>query len=123
MKKILILDDIDVNILLLKYIIKDIFKDIEESVKIIEADGDIEFFQKYEEDIDLFFLDINMPGKRNGLDLLKHLIVTGVKKPIIMQTAYLEYNNIVMDIGATDIIHKPYDRLEIRTMLNKYLFD
>lgn len=123
MKKILILDDIDVNVLLMKYIINSIVKDIGEEIKIIEAHSDIEFFQNYEEDIDLFFLDINMPCKRDGMDLLKHLISTGVKKPIIMQTAYVEYNNVVMENGATGIIHKPYDKLEIKTILNKYIFN
>lgn len=123
MKKILLLDDYEVNVMLLKYIIEGIFKKIDEEVEIVEVYSDIEFFQKYEEDIDMFFLDINMPCERNGVDLLKHLITTGVKKPIIMQTAYMEYDDIVMEIGATDIMHKPYDKFQIKIILDKYLFN
>jgi two-component system, sensor histidine kinase len=122
MKKILILDDIEVNVMLLKHIINFVFKEKETDVEIIECFTSLEFFEKFEEDIDLYFLDINLPGKYDGLDLLNHIVVTGVKNPIFMQTAYLEYNERALKLGATGIINKPYNKFEVKEIINKHLF-
>jgi DNA-binding LytR/AlgR family response regulator len=68
-----------------------------------------------ETDIDLLFLDINMPDI-NGIKLVKHL----TKKPLtIFTTAYSEYAIESYDVEAIDYLLKPFDFSRFLAATNK----
>ncbi len=58
-----------------------------------------------EEDIDLIFLDINMPGL-NGLDLVRSL---SIKPLLVFTTAYSEYAIDGFKMDAIDYLLKPFE--------------
>ena len=73
MKKILIVDDADLN----REVLKAIF---EEQFDILEAENGIKAIEKldeYEEEICLVFLDLIMP-KKNGIEVLEYMKEKGV---------------------------------------------
>lgn len=68
-----------------------------------------------ETDIDLLFLDINMPDI-NGIKLVKHL----TKKPLtIFTTAHSEYAIESYDVEAIDFLLKPFDFSRFLVATNK----
>ena len=80
---LLIVDDIDINREMLKFI-------FEEQFDILEAeDGDmaIQLLEKNSEQVALMFLDVIMPGK-SGLDVLEYMVEKGYMDciPVIIIT-------------------------------------
>lgn len=67
----------------------------------------------------LVLSDINMPGM-SGLDLLQRLRTQSPDVPVIMVTAYgdMENRRRALDSGATDLVTKPVDFVELKKMLN-----
>src|ERR1700748_1501171 len=55
-------------------------------------------------EVDLLFLDINI-GEFSGIQLLE---ATGIKKGVILTTAYHEYALKAYDLKVTDYLLKPY---------------
>lgn len=106
---ILIVDDVDIN----RDILKAAF--IEQFIIIEAGDGveAISQLEKYKNEIVLMFLDLQMP-KKNGLDVLKFMNVTGLitKIPVIMITgeATVESDTRAYELGAADIIYKLFAR-------------
>jgi len=76
----------------------------------------IKAFQYLQEtDIDLLFLDINMPDI-NGIKLIKHL----TKRPLtIFTTAHSEYAIESYDVEAIDYLLKPFDFSRFLVATNK----
>lgn len=109
MKKIIIADDVDIN----RSILRDIF---EEQFEILEAaDGSqaIELLDTYTDSVALLFLDLIMPNK-SGMDVLVHMNATDMIQsiPVIIITgeASTESDVHAYELGAADIIHKPFAR-------------
>ncbi len=109
MKKIIIADDVEIN----RGILRDI---LEEQFEILEAaDGAqaIELLDKHRDSIALLFLDLIMPNK-SGMDVLVHMNATDMIQtiPVIIITgeATTESDVHAYELGAADIIHKPFAR-------------
>jgi len=62
-------------------------------------------------DYDLIILDIDMP-RLDGIETTKRIRNTGIKAPIIAQTAYAMHidKDSCIEAGANDYITKPIDR-------------
>lgn len=58
-------------------------------------------------DYDVYLVDYNL-GASNGLDLVREMIAIGINAPLILMTAYTEYNfdQKVIEAGASDYIDK-----------------
>jgi len=110
MKKfnILIVDDIIINRILLKEIIKEISNEIKEAKDGFEA---IDVLKSYE--IDIILMDIEMP-KMNGLETTIHIRnkFPSPKNsvPIIALTAHNpnDFFEDFSNVGFNDLITKPY---------------
>lgn len=123
-RMILIADDAEINREMLKFI-------FEEQYDIIEAeDGEqaIEILDAKAQDISMLFLDLIMPRK-SGIDVLEHMVSKGYTDflPVIMITgeATPEFEVKAYELGASDIIYKPFDPMVVmrRTMNIMELFE
>ena len=120
--QILIVDDILVNRILLKEILKTF-----NGIVIKEAENGERAIQKIEtSNFDIILMDIEMPVM-NGLEATKY-IRNKLKKPkcdipIIAITAHNPNNFIHMysKVGFNDIMIKPYSIEKIKKILDKYL--
>ena len=118
MKKILIVDDAEIN----REILAEIF---EEQFEILQAgDGEeaIDVIDKRSDDISLILLDLMMP-KKNGLEVLAHMRHRDMLEhiPVIMITgeATAESDLKAYEYGAADIIYKPFvPKVVIRRAMN-----
>lgn len=106
-KKILVVDDSETNLLLLRAVLEDagyevkLINDSYQAVKYVE-----------EQQPDLVLLDLLMPGM-DGFEFMIQLKEenTRLSLPIIVVTAYDSSDNTqkAIDLGATDVINKPID--------------
>ena len=106
-KKILVVDDSETNLLLLRAVLEDagyevkLINDSYQAVKYVE-----------EQQPDLVLLDLLMPGM-DGFEFMIQLKEekTRLSLPIIVVTAYDSRDNTqkAIDLGATDVINKPID--------------
>ena len=71
-------------------------------------------------DIDLVFLDINMP-KKSGIELGYELQYMYENLSIIFQTAYEEHALKAYDIGAIGYLVKPYSTEQLQTTLERVI--
>ena len=108
-KKLLIVDDVEINRGMLHAIFEDKFD-------ILEAgDGEeaIEIIKKEKTGLSMIFLDLQMP-KKNGIDVLRFMNQEKLTSriPVIMITAEATVESDVMayELGASDIIYKPFAR-------------
>jgi len=65
---------------------------------------------------DVFLLDINLDGSRNGLELCKHIRQTNKESLIVFVSGFIQ-DEILSQLyaaGANDFIRKPFVRKEIR---------
>lgn len=104
---LLIVDDIDINREMLKFI-------FEEQFEILEAgDGDtaIQLLEEQGDKIALMFLDVIMPGK-SGLDVLEYMVEKKFMDyiPVIIITgeASADTELKAYEYGASDIVYKPF---------------
>lgn len=104
---ILIADDFLVNRQLLKII-------FQEQFEIIEAENGAEaitLLTRWQDEIALMFLDLQMPVK-SGIEVLQFMEEEGIDKliPVIVITgeATDETDEKVYELGASDIIYKPF---------------
>lgn len=107
MRKILIVDDAELN----REILKEIFED---KFEILEAGDGVEaisIIDERAEELSLIFIDLVMPNK-NGLEVLAHMRYKGYIEhiPVIMITgeATAETDLKAYEYGAADIIYKPF---------------
>lgn len=70
----------------------------------IHALNAIEYYKKHPGNIDIIFLDINMPNL-SGVQLLK---ILKPAQPVIFTTAYAEYAVESYDLDAVDYLLKPF---------------
>ncbi len=120
MKKILVIDDSETNLVLLKAILEDAGFDIELANNSFEAK---DLYPQVKPD--LILLDLLMPGM-DGFDFLKHLNEEEseeVEVPIIVVTAYANDENVkkARDLGAYDVIEKPIDISDFLFKINQVL--
>ena len=104
---LLIVDDIDINREMLKFI-------FEEQFDVLEAgDGDsaIQILEENNDQIVLMFLDVIMPGK-SGLEVLKYMVekdyINYIPVIIITGETSADTEAKAYEYGASDIIYKPF---------------
>ena len=116
-KKLIVLEDDETNIFLLKALLEDT------KTSAVYCTTVDEFLDVYKGDKDIVLLDIKVPGNRDGVDLLKEVKKRNPDQPVIMQSAYPERKDECEELGADAFIDKPtvYKNLlpTIRRLLNK----
>ena len=113
--KILVVDDIATNVLLLKTILG------KAGYRIVTATGGREALEKVEsESPDLILLDIMLPGK-DGFELLEVMKEHDI--PVIYITAKADVNSKIKGLrsGAEDYIVKSFEVLELLVRVEKVL--
>jgi len=78
----------------------------------LAQDADSALAQIKEKRPDLVVLDINMPGK-DGLDLLREIMDLDNKLPVVLNTAYSEYQQNFMSWSAYAYVVKSSDTTEL----------
>lgn len=94
---------------------------------------DVDFTEDYDKtieyletnDVDLILLDINLPGEKNGVEVLNTLRKNERLKriPVIALTAYAMVGDRerLLKVGCDEYIPKPMNRLELITKIKKFL--
>lgn len=118
--KILIVEDEEDQRMRLKYVLET------DGYKIFEApsgDKAIELLTTKSNYYDLVITDLKMPGKNNGLDVLREAKKTSETTDVIIVTAYGTIDNAVQAIinGAFDYIQKPINMPELRIKIERAL--
>lgn len=109
--KLLIVDDVISNVLLLKALLKS------EQYQVITANSGLQAMEMVESDMpDLILLDVMMPGL-SGFEVSQKLKADAryADIPIIFLTALNSYEDIVkgFQLGANDFITKPFNKNEL----------
>lgn len=118
-KAILIVEDIEFNIKLLKSYLNGT------NCNIIIAENGNDALIKYNENkniIDLILMDIQLP-EMNGTEVTKIIRTIDTETPIIAQTAYAMKEEIddIMKFGFDDLIKKPIRKEELIRIINKFI--
>lgn len=86
-------------------------------VSIVDSIVDtISYLNKYHQNIDLIFLDINL-SDGHSFEIFKHI---DIKIPVVFCTAYDEFTLQAIKNNGIDYILKPFKDEEIHNALNKY---
>lgn len=119
-KKVLIVEDTNENYDLLVEIFKKYELDLTRSINGLQAIETIKSGQNF----DLVLMDIQLPGL-NGYDATIEIRTFNKKIPIIAQTAYAMYDDVVkaLDAGCNDFIAKPIKTKKLIGLMDKYLSD
>ncbi len=117
-KLLLLEDDLTLNETIVEY-----FQDLDYDIVSI-YDGDEAFDKIYENNFDLFLLDVNVPSM-NGFELLKNVREQGVNTPAIFITSLNSMDSLEKgyESGCDDYIRKPFSlkelHLRVQTILNR----
>jgi len=114
--KILIAEDDKASLFILKYIIRDIAKEILHAKNGLEA---IDMARK-NADLDLILMDSKMP-ELEGLEAVKEIRTFNPRILIIAQTAhvYENYRSVALAAGCNDYIEKPVKKAKLLEMIAK----
>ena len=114
---VLIVEDDDTNFQLLKEMLKP------RNYRIFRAVDGLEALEiKSDENLDIVLMDIQLP-RMDGYEATKNIRKEDSRLPIIAQTAYANYNDVVksLDAGCNDFIAKPIKRKKLLAMIDKYM--
>ncbi len=121
--KILIAEDVNINMVLVKAII---FKMLPEA-QVSEAQNGLEALAKYKEEVpNIILMDIQMP-EMDGYTASREIRIieqkTGIHTPIIALTAgaVVGEKDKCLEYGMDDYLTKPIDPLTLKNILVKYL--
>ncbi len=119
MERILIVDDIPQNLILLETHLSN------QGYEVIKARSGKEALEKIKEDsIDLVLLDVMMPGM-DGYEVCRKIKEDEDTRiiPVVMVTALKDVEDKIKGIeaGADDFISKPYNKLELLTRVRSLL--
>ena len=114
---------------LLRAVLKESILQLRDDVEILEAEDGLSFLALMDEqDVDLAFLDVEMPNL-DGFQALERLRAQesdgSSRAKVVMVTAMAAEENIVKgwELEADGYISKPYDVDEIREALEQHLND
>ncbi|HON18502.1 MAG TPA: PAS domain S-box protein [Salinivirgaceae bacterium] len=116
-KNILVVEDEEMNYALIRETLKnDPYRliwahDGEEAIELVKSEA-----------VDLVLMDIRLP-KINGYEATKIIKQSFPNLPIIAQTAYANYEDVVnaLESGCDDFIAKPIKPKKLKSLLEKYL--
>ena len=116
-KKILVIDDSETNLVLLKDVLQDA------GYEVLLAGSSKDAFYSFENDRpDLILLDLLMP-QEDGFMFMERLRngYAQLEVPVIVVTAYAnrEYEEKAKSLGAQDVIEKPIDIPEFLVKIDK----
>jgi len=121
--KILIADDVKINMMLIKAILTQLLP----NGKLIEAGSGLEAIKKFQEEKpDLIIMDVEMP-ELDGIEAIKEIrkleLTTGKHTPVIALTAgaLKEEQEKCMAAGMDDFLTKPVDIYKVSMTVKKYL--
>ena len=119
--KILLVEDNEINVLLAKTLLKNIFP----NCTIYEANNGIEAIKKYKkEKTDIILMDIQMP-KKNGYETTQEIrkLKNSNNIPIIALTAGIlaEEKEKCLDFGMDDFLSKPITQDKMEEVLQKWI--
>ena len=107
MRKMLIVDDSDIN----RGILGEIFEDAYEIIEAGDGEEAISVIEKEQQTLSIILLDLMMP-KKNGLEVLEYMNGANLNDriPVIMITgeATADSDMKAYEYGAADIIYKPF---------------
>lgn len=118
MKKILFADDSSIMRLFARMSTRHIG-----GISLTEAQDGLEAVDKIEKEIfDLIITDINMPNM-DGLQLIRHVRMMGLRIPIIILTTLGEENDVArgMDLGADDYVTKPISAYKLTNIISTFM--
>ncbi|HOK86339.1 MAG TPA: response regulator, partial [Tenuifilum sp.] len=117
-KKILIVEDIQSNYILLSRLLE------ETGCKLEHAKTGDEALKKVENtpDFDLIFMDLRL-ADMDGIEITRQIRKKNTRVVIVAQTAYSSGVKVNMSIeaGCNDFITKPISRIDLYNVLRKYL--
>ena len=118
-KKIHVVEDTDANYILLEAMLK--LQGIVQLTRSVNGQQAIDYVSA-NPDIDLILMDIQLPDI-DGYTVSQHIRTFNTKVPIIAQTAYAMYADVVKAInaGCNDFIAKPIQMKKMLALLEKYL--
>lgn len=112
-RKILIADDVEINRALLKNMFEDEFDIIEAE----DGKQTIRLIDEHRQELSIVFLDLIMP-KKTGLEVLLHMkkkeLLSEIPVILITAEASNESDLKTYEIGAADIIYKPFSRRVVK---------
>jgi PAS domain S-box-containing protein len=114
---VLIVEDEDANYQLLKEMLR------KRNYRLFRAFDGVEAIEVVgEEKLDLILMDIQLP-KMDGYEATRIIRKDHPEIPIIAQTAYANYNDVVksLDAGCNDFIAKPIKLKKLLALIDKYL--
>lgn len=121
MKKIIVIDDSEVNL----YLVKSLFED-EKNVQVdVETDSREAFKSIQKEPPDLIILDLMMPFLDGFQFLFKLKTVDSLSRiPVIVISARQDSEaiNLAYEYGATDYIQKPLKLEEVKLKIDQFLY-
>lgn len=114
--KAIIIDDSPQARKLLRLMVQELTTEVE----IINEAGNVAeaFLLVKENEPDIIFLDIEMPGK-SGIQLAEELIAEKIKSEIIFTTAYNEYAIKAFRLSAIDYLLKPVNENQLLEAISK----
>jgi PAS domain S-box-containing protein len=116
-KNIMVVEDEEMNFMLIRETLKD------EPYRLFWAHDGTEALEIIKEElIDLILMDIRLP-KLNGYETTKQIKANLPHIPIIAQTAYSNYSDVVtaLESGCDDFIAKPIKPKKLKSLIEKYL--
>lgn len=118
-KKIHVVEDTDANYMLIEAMLKP--QGPPQLTRSVNGQHAIDFVRN-NPDIDLILMDIQLPDI-NGYDVTQQIRTFNTNVPIIAQTAYAMYADVVkaLDSGCNDFIAKPIKLKKMMSLLEKYL--
>jgi CheY-like chemotaxis protein len=121
--KILIVEDVAMNMLLIKFLLTKLIPD----VTIIEAENGIEAIAKWKDELpDLILMDMQMP-EMDGIDATKEIRKleknSDIQTPIIALTAGAlhEEREKCLSAGMNDFLTKPIEQEKLLETLKRYI--
>jgi PAS domain S-box-containing protein len=116
-RNIMVVEDEEMNFMLIRETLKD------EPYRLFWAHDGTEALEIIKEElIELILMDIRLP-KLNGYETTKQIKATLPHIPIIAQTAYSNYNDVVtaLESGCDDFIAKPIKPKKLKSLIEKYM--
>ena len=116
--KILILEDESVLALSMREFLEDSGYEVDCFI-----DSDEAYDTIYDKVYDLLLLDVKVPGKKNGFEMLEELRKDGNMTPTIFITSLTDIDDLSRgyECGACDYIRKPFDLAELKLRVEQVI--